>query len=323
MNTQLTINSAINFPQGGCRQPFLWFDPNKVALTQGQQLRLQDGRRLGFAEFGDPGGKPVFFFHGLPGSRLFRHPDESIVTSLRVRLITIDRPGFGYSDVKPGRTLLDWPADVVALADALGIGKFAVAGVSAGGPYTAACAYKIPERLSGVALVSSAGPTGAPQAKKGMSPQTRISFETAGCGCVPWWFLYPATARLAQVGRTQPEKLWQRTATSSLPPDRDLLLDPAVKAIFLESFPETYRRGPRPHITDALLIARNWGFQVSDISIKVHLWHGTADVHAPPGMGRYLADTIPQSEATFLPDEGHLLMFKPDYWRGDYGNADF
>ena len=124
----------------------------------GEIFFLPDGRALGFARFGALDGKPLLFFHGLGASRLTRHPDDSIATSLGVQVITVDRPGIGLSDPKPGRTLLDWPNDVVALADALGIEQFAVLGWSGGGAHALACAYKIPERLSAVGVVSSGAP---------------------------------------------------------------------------------------------------------------------------------------------------------------------
>jgi len=105
-------------------------------------LRLNDGRLLGYAEFGDPGGTPVMFFHGFPGSRLEGALGHEAAERAAVRMICIDRPGMGLSTFQPGRRMLDWPADVAALADALGIGRFAVGGVSGGGPYAAVCALR-------------------------------------------------------------------------------------------------------------------------------------------------------------------------------------
>lgn len=98
-----------------------------------EQMRLRDGRILAYAEWGDMHGHPVFFFHGSPLSRLWC-PDESATRAAAVRLVAVDRPGFGGSDLQPGRRLEDWPSDVTELADALGFDRFAVAGYSAGGP---------------------------------------------------------------------------------------------------------------------------------------------------------------------------------------------
>ena len=115
--------------------------------TTDKVLSLRDGRVLCYAEYGDPSGKPFFFFHGLPGSRRQRHPDNSIASEIGARIIAIDRPGYGLSDFQPGRKLLDWPGDVAQLADCLKIEQFSAIGVSGGGPYLLACAYKMPERM--------------------------------------------------------------------------------------------------------------------------------------------------------------------------------
>ena len=98
-----------------------------------ETIILRDGRQLAYTEHGDPSGKHVFLIHGNPSSRLMRHPDESIVTSLGARIITADRPGYGRSDFQPNRKLLDMPNDIAQLANAMGINKFSVFGVSAGG----------------------------------------------------------------------------------------------------------------------------------------------------------------------------------------------
>lgn len=117
---------------------------------------LPTGRRLGYAEYGRPDGHPVFGAFGA-AARRFRPPDDATAAA-GVRLILLERPGFGLSDPQPGRTLLDWPGDVVALADALGLDRFGVVASSQAGPYGAACAYAIPERLTAVARVSALAP---------------------------------------------------------------------------------------------------------------------------------------------------------------------
>jgi pimeloyl-ACP methyl ester carboxylesterase len=114
-------------------------------------IRLGDGRALAYAEWGDRQGAPVLLFHGTPMSRLWC-PDENVTAASRVRLLTIDRPGIGRSDVLPRRTFGDWPGDVAEFGDVLGIDEFGVVGWSAGGPYAAACAARIPDRLTGVAI---------------------------------------------------------------------------------------------------------------------------------------------------------------------------
>jgi len=122
-------------------------------------LKLSDGRQLCYAEYGDPKGFPIIFFHGQASSRLLCGLIPGSPFLPGVRLIAPDRPGYGQTDFKKGVTTLEnWPNDVVALANALGIDKFAVLGASGGGPYALACAWKIPECLTGVGVCSSLGP---------------------------------------------------------------------------------------------------------------------------------------------------------------------
>ncbi len=145
-----------------------------------RRILLADGRALAlaYAQCGDAQGRPVFFFHGLPSSRLM-HPDAAVCRSLGIRLVTVDRPGFGHSDPKPGRSLLDWADDVKALADQLGIDQFAVVGPSGGGPFVAACAYRLPTRIKRAAIVGGSGPIDEPGALKGAAFDRRVGYWLA------------------------------------------------------------------------------------------------------------------------------------------------
>ena len=126
------------------------------------ELTLPDGRRLAYADYGDPAGPVVLECVGTPQSRL---PDPVQVTEAEqagLRMIVPDRPGFGRSDPRPGRTLTDWPADAAALTDALGVDRFPVLGASGGGPYAVACGVVLADRVTRVALVAPAAPADAP-----------------------------------------------------------------------------------------------------------------------------------------------------------------
>jgi hypothetical protein len=121
--------------------------------TNNQQIKLRDGRLLGYAEFGDPDGKPILYFHGARSSRLSGKVLAPVATKLKAHIIAVDRLGFGLYDFKSGRQILDWPEDVIELVDALRLNRFAVLGLSSGGPYAAACALRIYQRLTAVGLV--------------------------------------------------------------------------------------------------------------------------------------------------------------------------
>ena len=125
-------------------------------------ITLREGRRLSFTEFGDGQGKPVFYFHGFPGSRLEAKMADRISHQSRIRFIGIDRPGYGLSSCKVARTISDWADDVVQLAVALNIRQFSILGVSGGGPYVAACAYQIRHRINLVGIVCGMGPVDVP-----------------------------------------------------------------------------------------------------------------------------------------------------------------
>src|SRR5947209_19434697 len=104
-----------------------------------QHFTLSDGRVLGYNEYGPIDGKPLFYFHGTPSSRIEwqMFGGEQLATQLNLRVISMDRPGMGLSDFQTSRRLLDWPTDVAKLADELGIDHFSVLAFSGGGPYAA------------------------------------------------------------------------------------------------------------------------------------------------------------------------------------------
>src|SRR5947209_1948660 len=135
----------------------------------GAAAQAADGRRLAYAETGDLEGAPVFAFHGIPGSRsdFERLFGKDELAGSGVRVIGIDRPGFGASGFQQNRRFQDWPADVATVADHLGIDRFAVLGYSAGGPYVIACARELPDRLTFAGIVSGVGPAETPRFRDG------------------------------------------------------------------------------------------------------------------------------------------------------------
>lgn len=272
--------------------------------SRDQVILLSSGRRLAFAEYGDPIGEPVFYFHGTPSSRLL-HPDEEITRSLGARLIILERPGFGLSDFQPGRRLLDWPDDVVEAADQLGLGPFAVVGPSGGGPYVAACAYKVPERLTVAAMVSSAGPVDMPGATEGMPPVRRAG---AAVGRRAPWLLRPLMGLLQNPGRN-PSRFFEQYTAHNLEPDRALLRTPQFRAMLQASYAESARQGVRGFAWEVRIISQPWGFRLEDVAMTVDLWHGDQDTSTPLAIAQFMADTLPNRRTHFLAGEGHLLLF--------------
>jgi pimeloyl-ACP methyl ester carboxylesterase len=269
------------------------------------QIQLPDGRMLGYAEYGDLMGKPVLFIAGAPNSR-FMHPPTEPTETLGVRLITLERPGFGLSDFQPRRTLLDWPEDVAAAADALGIDRCPLAGISAGAPYAAACAYKIPQRLSKVAIISGVGPMNVPGALDEMPRVRQVGAKAARN--VPW-LLRPILWLINNPHR-DPERFYDHMLSGNSDADRALLSRPEMKVMLMRHYLEATRTGMRGFAWDSVIVSNPWGFSPADIDMPVYLWHGEDDANVSLSAARYLAETIPGCKATFLPGEGHWLILK-------------
>lgn len=272
--------------------------------SRDQSILLKCGRRLGFAEYGDLSGVPVLFFHGTPSSRLL-HPDEETTRSLGARLIILERPGFGLSDYQPGRRLLDWPDDVVEFADQLALDRFAVVGVSGGGPYLAACTYRVPERLTAAAMVSSGGPPEMPGSTAGMPAIRRAG---AAIGRTAPCLLRPLMWLLQHPGRS-PERFFQRYTAHNPEPDRALLSQPQFRGMLQSSYAESARQGIRGFAWEVRIFTRPWGFRLKEIAMTVDLWHGDRDTSTPLSIARYMADALPNCRAHFLAGEGHFLLF--------------
>jgi pimeloyl-ACP methyl ester carboxylesterase len=272
-----------------------------------EMITLSDGRTLGYAEYGDPNGKPVFFFHGIPGSRVFRPPDE-LTKKMGVRLICVERPGYGISTFQPGRRLTDWPCDVAQLADTLGIKKFALAGHSGGGPYTAACACKLPDRVTAAAILSGLGPLETPEATKGMLAFNKLGLSVARY--IPWPLWRLIVWQLYHQGQDDPAAVMEKDAEKRPAADAALWEQSEIRQVCYASTAEGLRDGTRGLAWDLRIVTRLWGFRLEDIRVPVYLWQGTDDNLTTSQMARYMAGKIPDCKATFCEGEAHLLLFQ-------------
>lgn len=277
---------------------------------QDRTIKLFDGRTLAYTEHGDLTGKSVFFIHGNPGSRLVRHPDESIAQKLGARIITPDRPGYGLSDFLQNRTLLDFPDDIAQLADTLNINKFAVFGVSAGGPYVAACAYKLRDRLTRCGIVSGASPVDRDGAFEGMHPKWRTAFQISKNW--PSWALRLLFWLQTHIALRNPEKAVADLAAILSDSDKEILSRPEIKAGIMNRQPEATRGGVKGMVREVKILTSSWGFNLEDITIPIHLWYWEDDPAIPTQMGRYLQSRIPNTIIHFHSGGGHLSLF--EHW---------
>ena len=274
-----------------------------MAAKTDQTFRLKNGRQVGFSEYGDLLGNPIFFFHGMPGSRLQASMVEGIASQMGARLIAPDRPGFGLSDYQPSRKLLDYPNDVLQLASYLGLGRFAVMGASGGGPYVSACAYQFPERLTAAGVIAGVAPMSEPGATEGMMEGNVRMFTIARR--FPWILKFFIRMQF----RGDLEKKLPVLLKNLPEPDQKVISERKDLApIFFEDVKEAMRQGTSGLAQEILLGIQPWGFSQADIRTRVYLWQGELDRNVPPAMGHYQARIIPDCEATFYPQDGHLSI---------------
>jgi pimeloyl-ACP methyl ester carboxylesterase len=282
----------------------LSFEPNS-------SIRLPDGRLLAFAEHGAPGGRPLLYFHGTPGSRLEHHPHAQIAAGLGVRVICVERPGYGVTDPKPGRRLIDWPADVAAMADALALGGFAVCGWSGGGPYALACAHRLPERVTAVALFSSVAELVQPGAMDGWPSRRRIM--TRLTRALPWSVARLLLGPPALTAWLPAEQGFERYLHSLSADERAELGSAGLREVFVPSIREAFKQGFEGYAVDMRLLIDSWGFDPAEIRPPVYGWFGTMDTQTPASMGRALERMLPQLRLRWCEGEGHGLWVR--HWK--------
>ncbi len=272
-------------------------------------LTLSGGRRLGWAEYGDPAGRPVLAFHGLPGSRRQRHPDDTIARSLGARMLHLERPGFGLSDPAPGRTVAGWARDVAEACDLMGIERIRIAGVSGGGPYALACAATLAGRVERVAAVSAVGP---PEAMRsgGYSLFVRLGFALAPRGA---WTVRPFAAAAGALARRLPERYFQLLGVGLNASDRRVFARPAIRTMFVEDMIEAFAQSGSAMAEELALVASPWDFDLAAIRAPLCLWHGTDDRIVPVRAAQLVAARVAAAEARIVPGEGHFLVF--ERWR--------
>ncbi|WP_299537582.1 alpha/beta fold hydrolase [uncultured Streptomyces sp.] len=269
------------------------------------RVRVADGRRLMVERRGDPRGRPVFLLHGTPGSRFGPAPRGMVLYQRKTQLITYDRPGYGDSDRHPGRTVSDVAQDVRAIADALGLDRFAVVGRSGGAPHALACAALMPERVTRAAALVTLAPWDAPGLDwfEGMAASNVLAYTTAADD--PDGLTESFIMRSAEIRRNPVQLLndLRRELTES---DRVVVNDAGIRAMLLRNYSEGLRTSAYGWIDDAIAFSRPWGFDPAEITGPVMLWHGVKDVFSPVGHARWLAGRIPGATTVLAPQAAHF-----------------
>lgn len=270
-------------------------------MTTDHVVGLRDGRSLSYAEYGDPGGFPIVSAHGGLACRLDVEAAAPVAAQSGIRLISPDRPGVGRSDPRPGRTLLDWAADLSELLDGLGIDRFAVMGWSLGGQYAAAVGYALSSRVTRVAIVAGALPLTEAGVFGGLPAIDRTFIGLSGR--TP--YLAQSCFRVMRFAATCAPKLYGRLAA------RDLgAADGAVlRAEGYDNFAKMSRealRQPRGVVEEYRVMNAPWGFAPEELRVPVNIWAGTDDRLLDRHWPAELARRIPSATLHLMPG-GHFL----------------
>ena len=277
------------------------------SLLRHELVELDDGRSLGFGEWGADDGDPLLWFHGTPGAGLQVPPNAPREAAARgYRLIVVERPGTGWSTPHRYGRVRDFADDVGQLADLLELDRFAVAGLSGGGPFVLAVAHEMPDRVVTGAVLGGIGPTTGPEQAPGY---TRI---------LPLW--EPLLRRIrdpfggvvtSMVQRASPWAvpgfgIYKRVAPQS---DRAVFDDPEMEAMFIHDVVTAAARGFGAPLHDLALFAKPWGFSLRDVSVPITFWHGDADSIVPLSHSEHQAALVQDGTVVVKPGAGHFAGF--------------
>jgi len=266
-------------------------------------VTLPDGRSLALDETGDPNGTPVLLLTSAPGSRRF-DPDNAATRAAGIRLLTVDRPGYGASTPLAEGTAPSWAAHGDDLAHALGqigIERTAVAGWSNGGLGALALAVRHPALVSAVAVVGTPAPDDdvpwLPDEHRGLIHSLRPDPNSAVTT------LTPVLAELVD------DPTLAIGSLSRCPANKRLLEQPAVRAALEAMLVEAFRPGAAGLATDIVATSvAPLGFALNEVALPVHLFYGVGDVIVPPAHGEYYAGRIPGAHLETVADIGHLVI---------------
>lgn len=268
-----------------------------------QTYQLSDGRALTYEDFGDLAGRPVFYCHGTPSSRLEGALLDEPCRRLSLHLIAVDRPGMGGSSPQSERQILDWPHDIAALADALGYARFGIAGHSGGGPYVMACAGVLAEHLDFALAFCPFGPPTLNGKMIGLNPVDQFY---AGLG-QRWPGLMEACfAPLGWCAKVWPSLFDQIFKAGLSPADRAIYQDQSFRARLRETLCEAFRQGAKGPAREAILAYSDWGFDLASVTMPVHLWFGDQDGFVPMDLANRLIQGIAQPHVHWMEGAGHF-----------------
>lgn len=268
-------------------------------------VMLNDGRKLGCAEYGQIDGEAVFVFHGTPGARyqIYAARLESIAQEgpVPLRIFVPERPGYGLSDAKAGRTLDDWCQDFEALADEIGVKRFSIVGISGGAPFALACTYRMPTRVRKTAVICGMGPIDI-LGQEGLC----LSTEEKVCLQGPE-FTRAYITKLANMVNANPDRFTEYYIDNLPELDRKLISDDLVPVLKQSGIEAT--RQVEGMVDDYVIFGQPWNIPLQKIPVPVAFWHSEDDHVVPIRYADYLASIIPNTKLRRMQDYDHFGSF--------------
>lgn len=276
------------------------------AASDGTSIVLPDGRKLGYTDWGPGNGIPLLFFPGIPCSRFFRFGTEVLLKELNMRMYILERPGYGLSDIKTNRSILDWANDVKNFLDILDIKKVNLVGYSGGGPFALACTYKLLEQIDNVAIVSGCDPHFQYEVYSEHSKRIKAFADLVKSN--------PGEAlKVADDLSINPKKITEELIGAASSHDREIFSHPDIYSMFLANFIEGTRTNSLGHeyAYEFLLLFKPWEFPYDEINKEIQLWYGLKDQNEfhSPTKGRYLSNKLLRSKLHLYEEEGASILW--------------
>ncbi len=270
------------------------------------RIATPDGRTLAVAEWGDPNGLPLIAMHGTPGSRIAYWEDPTIYARHGLRRLTYDRPGYGESTRLPGRTVIDVIPDVLAIAEALGLERFAISGGSGGGPHVLATAALLPDRVIRCLCAVSVAPWDADGLTwlDGMAAGNVEEFEAAAKGEAAYREVVERERRttLDKIAEGASNVLGDSYELSEA--DKEQM--ERHSALVIDQMYNALASGSDGWVDDGIAFTKPWGFEVESIRVPVYLTYGRTDTLVPAAHGDWLAARIPNVKVVAMDGSGHM-----------------
>ena len=278
---------------------------NDCALPEGSGMRLPDGRWMAWSDSGDPQGWPVLLCHAFLHGQHDRHPDDSILRGLGIRLLIPDRPGCGDSDAAPKGGVDQWPQDVAHMLDHLGVGHFGLVSWSMGTPYALAVAQHFGARVQALGLVSPVTPVQSTHDVRFFSGQGRmvllVALHTPRLLSVLMGTLVKGIARDVY-------GFLENFIAKAPPSEKVFFQSPVYRQRRARVLLNMTQRGAAPVATESLRVVHGWKVQAPPPAVPAKIWHGDADPEVHWHGARSLAQQLGGMELQIVPGAGHHLL---------------